>query len=84
MRARVIEPCVYDNVFRNVDDIVEGTQEEMQAHIDFGYVEAIEEAKDPGTEAKDPGTEAQEPESEAQETEPAKAKPKPSKSRSKK
>lgn len=77
MRARVIEPCVYDNVFRNVDDIVEGTQEEMQAHIDFGYVEAIEEAKDPGTEA-------QEPESEAQETEPAKAKPKPSKSRSKK
>ena len=63
MRARVIEPCVYDNVFRNVNDIVEGTQEEMQAHIDFGYVEAIEEA--------------QEPESEAQKTEPAKGKSKP-------
>lgn len=77
MRAKVIEPCVYDNVFHNVDDMVEGTQEELQSHIDFGYVEAVGEAQ----ELK---TEAQEPESEAADSEPANAKPKPSKSRSKK
>lgn len=81
MKAKVIESCVYDNEFRKVDDVVEGAQEDLQAHIDFGYVEVI---GNPETGAADTEIGAKEPEEEVVEPEPAKAKPKPSKSRNKK
>lgn len=82
MRAKVIEPCVYDNEFRKVDEVVEGTQEDLQTHIDFGYVEVLEKAEN--AETKEPELGAKESEEEVVELEPAEAKPKPSKSRNKK
>lgn len=89
MKAKVIESCVYDNEFRKVDDVVEGTQEDLQTHIDFGYVEVIGEAEnveteEPEDEVVEPeSVETKEPEEEAAEPEPVEAKPKSRKSRKK-
>ncbi|EHM37865.1 hypothetical protein [Anaeroglobus geminatus] len=77
MRAKVIESCVYNNEFRGIDDVVEGTQEDLQTHIDFGYVEVIGKAENVETE------EPEEPEDEVVEPEPVEAKPKSSKSHKK-
>ena len=88
MRAKVIEPCVYDNEFRKVDEVVEGTQEDLQTHIDFGYVEVLEKAenaetKEPEPGAKEPEPGAKEPEPGAVDAETDEVKTKPSKSRKK-
>lgn len=89
MRAKVIESCVYNNEFRGIDDVVEGTQEDLQTHIDFGYVEVIGEAEnveteEPEDEVVEPeSVETKEPEEEAVEPEPVEAKPKSSKSHKK-
>lgn len=74
MRAKVIEPCVYDNEFRKVDEVVEGTQEDLQTHIDFGYVEVLEKAENAETKEPEPG---------AVDAETDEVKTKPSKSRKK-
>lgn len=42
--ARVIEPCVYKNEFYEVDDIITGTEEEIEQHVHFGYAVPTEEA----------------------------------------
>ena len=42
--AKVIEPCVYKNEFYEVDDIITGTEEEIEQHVHFGYVVPTEEA----------------------------------------
>ena len=42
--AKVIEPCVYKNEFYEVDDIITGTEEEMEQHVHFGYAVPTEEA----------------------------------------
>lgn len=81
MRAKVIEPCVYDNEFRKVDEVVEGTQEDLQTHIDFGYVEVLEKAENAETKEPEPG--AKEPEPGAVDAETDEVKTKPSKSRKK-
>lgn len=41
--ARVIEPCVYKNEFYEVDDIITGTEEEIEQHVHFGYAVPTEE-----------------------------------------
>lgn len=41
--ARVIEPCVYKNKFYEVDDIITGTEEEIEQHVHFGYAVPTEE-----------------------------------------
>ena len=50
--AKVIEPCVYKNEFYEVDDIITGTEEEidivtgsdneLQEILDFGYAEVYD------------------------------------------
>lgn len=42
--ARVIEPCVYKNEFYEVDDVITGTEEEIEQHVHFGYAVPTEEA----------------------------------------
>lgn len=42
--ATVIEPCVYKNEFYEVDDIITGTEEEIEQHVHFGYAVPTEEA----------------------------------------
>ena len=42
--AKVIEPCVYKNEFYEVDDIITGTEEEIEQHVHFGYAVSTEEA----------------------------------------
>lgn len=42
--AKVIEPCVYKNEFYEVDDIIMGTEEEIEQHVHFGYAVPTEEA----------------------------------------
>lgn len=42
--AKVIEPCVYKNEFYKVDDIITGTEEEIEQHVHFGYAVPTEEA----------------------------------------
>lgn len=42
--AKVIEPCVYKNEFYEVDDIITGTEEEIEQHVHFGYAIPTEEA----------------------------------------
>lgn len=42
--AKVIEPCVYKNEFYEVDDIITGTEEEIEQHVHFGYAIPEEEA----------------------------------------
>lgn len=42
--AKVIEPCVYKNEFYEVDDIITGTEEEIEKHVHFGYAVPTEEA----------------------------------------
>lgn len=42
--AKVIEPCVYKNEFYEVDDIIMGTEEEIEQHVHFGYAIPTEEA----------------------------------------
>lgn len=42
--AKVIEPCVYKNEFYEVDDIITGTEEEIEHHVHFGYAVPTEEA----------------------------------------
>ena len=42
--AKVIEPCVYKNKFYEVDDIITGTEEEIEQHVHFGYAVPTEEA----------------------------------------
>lgn len=42
--AKVIEPCVYKNEFYEVDDIITGTEEEIEQHVHFGYAVPTEEA----------------------------------------
>lgn len=42
--AKVIEPCVYKNAFYEVDDIITGTEEEIEQHVHFGYAVPTEEA----------------------------------------
>lgn len=41
--AKVIEPCVYKNEFYEVDDIITGTEEEIEQHVHFGYAVPTEE-----------------------------------------
>lgn len=41
--AKVIEPCVYKNEFYEVDDIITGTEEEIEQHVHFGYAIPSEE-----------------------------------------
>ena len=43
--AKVIEPCVYKNEFYEVDDIITGTEEEIEQHVHFGYAVPTEEAR---------------------------------------
>lgn len=42
--AKVIEPCVYKNEFYEVDDIITGTEEEIEQYVHFGYAVPTEEA----------------------------------------
>jgi hypothetical protein len=42
--AKVIEPCVYKNEFYEADDIITGTEEEIEQHVHFGYAVPTEEA----------------------------------------
>ena len=42
--AKVIEPCVYKNEFYEVDDIITGTEEEIEQHVHFGYAVPTEVA----------------------------------------
>ena len=42
--AKVIEPCVYKNEFYEVDDIITGTEKEIEQHVHFGYAVPTEEA----------------------------------------
>lgn len=42
--AKVIEPCAYKNEFYEVDDIITGTEEEIEQHVHFGYAVPTEEA----------------------------------------
>lgn len=42
--AKVVEPCVYKNEFYEVDDIITGTEEEIEQHVHFGYAIPTEEA----------------------------------------
>ena len=42
--AKVIEPCVYKNEFHEVDDVITGTEEEIEQHVHFGYAVPTEEA----------------------------------------
>lgn len=42
--AKVIEPCVYKNEFYEVDDIITGTEDEIEQHVHFGYAVPTEEA----------------------------------------
>lgn len=42
--AKVIESCVYKNEFYEVDDIITGTEEEIEQHVHFGYAVPTEEA----------------------------------------
>ena len=42
--AKVIEPCVYKNEFYEVDDVITGTEEEIEQHVRFGYAVPAEEA----------------------------------------
>lgn len=42
--AKVIEPCVYKNEFYEVDDVITGTEEEIEQHVHFGYAVPTEEA----------------------------------------
>lgn len=42
--AKVIEPCVYKNEFYEVDDIITGTEEEIEQHVHFGYAIPTEES----------------------------------------
>lgn len=42
--AKVIEPCVYKNEFYEVDDIIMGTEAEIEQHVHFGYAIPTEEA----------------------------------------
>ena len=42
--AKVIEPCVYKNEFYEVDDVIAGTEEEIEQHVHFGYAVPTEEA----------------------------------------
>lgn len=42
--AKVIEPCVYKNEFYEVDDIITGTEAEIEQHVHFGYAIPTEEA----------------------------------------
>ena len=42
--AKVIEPCVYKNEFYEVDDVITGTEEEIEKHVHFGYAVPTEEA----------------------------------------
>lgn len=42
--AKVIEPCVYKNEFYEVDDIITGTEAEIEQHVHFGYAVPTEEA----------------------------------------
>lgn len=41
--AKVIEPCVYKNEFYEVDDVIKGTEEEIEQHVHFGYAVPTEE-----------------------------------------
>lgn len=41
--AKVIEPCVYKNKFYEVDDIITGTEAEIEQHVHFGYAVPTEE-----------------------------------------
>ena len=41
--AKVIEPCVYKNEFYEVDDIITGTEAEIEQHVHFGYAVPTEE-----------------------------------------
>ena len=42
--AKVIEPCVYKNEFYEVDDVITGTEEEIEQHVQFGYAVPTEES----------------------------------------
>ena len=42
--AKVIEPCVYKNEFYEVDDVITGTEEEIEQYVHFGYAIPTEEA----------------------------------------
>lgn len=42
--AKVIKPCVYKNEFCEVDDVITGTEEEIEQHVHFGYAIPTEEA----------------------------------------
>lgn len=41
--AKVIEPCVYKNEFYEVDDVITGTEAEIEQHVHFGYAVPTEE-----------------------------------------
>lgn len=41
--AKVIEPCVYKNEFYEVDDVITGTEEEIEQYVHFGYAVPTEE-----------------------------------------
>ena len=64
--AKVIEPCVYKNEFYEVDDIITGTEEEIEQHVHFGYAVSTEEA--PKEEEPVEETPIEEPESDGKKT----------------
>ena len=64
--AKVIEPCVYKNEFYEVDDIITGTEEEIEQHVHFGYAVPTEEA--PKEEEPVEETPIEEPESDGKKT----------------
>lgn len=55
--ARVIGPCVYKNEFYEVDDIITGTEEEIEQHVHFGYAVPTEEAPVEEQPAEEPAEE---------------------------
>ena len=64
--AKVIEPCVYKNEFYEVDDIITGTEEEIEQHVHFGYAVPTEEAPKEEEPVEEPPIE--EPESDGKKT----------------
>ena len=64
--AKVIEPCVYKNEFYEVDDIITGTEEEIEQNVHFGYAVPTEEA--PKEEEPVEETPIEEPESDGKKT----------------
>ena len=69
--AKVIEPCVYKNEFYEVDDIITGTEEEIEQHVHFGYAVPTEEAPVVEEEPAEEEPAEEEPAEEPAEEEPA-------------